>query len=84
MTNTVAKMSDAGRLTIPAAFREAAGLPRGGSVVLEVVDGELRLRSLARAMERARALTRELVAGKDGLSVDAFLANRRREAGRET
>lgn len=83
MTATTAKMSDTGRVTVPLDVRAALGLERGGPVVLEVVDGELRLRSVAAAMDRARALTRQLTAGKRGHSVDDFLADRRREAERE-
>jgi len=78
-----AKMSDTGRLTVPLGTRAAVGLERGGPVVLEVVDGELRVRSVAQAMERARAQTRELTRGLKGVSVDDFLADRRREAERE-
>jgi AbrB family looped-hinge helix DNA binding protein len=73
-------MSDTGRVTVPMEVRAALGLERGGAVVLELVDGELRLRSVAAAMDRARALTRQLTAGKRGVSVEDFLADRRREA----
>lgn len=83
MTAITAKMSDTGRVTVPLDVRAALGLERGGQVVLEVVDGELRLRSVAAAMDRARALTLGLTAGKRGVSVDDFLADRRREAERE-
>ena len=83
MTGIVAKISETGRITVPASLREAAGLARGGPVVLQVVDGELRLSSVARAMDRARALTRDLIAGRKEVSVEEFLADRRREADRE-
>ena len=83
MTAIATKMAENGRITIPLNVRAAVGLERGGSVILEVVDGELRVRSVAQAMERARAISREALAGREGFSVDSFLAERRREAKRE-
>jgi AbrB family looped-hinge helix DNA binding protein len=80
MQSISTKISDTGRITVPASLRAAAGLERGGPVVLEVVDGELRVRSVARTMDRARALAREIVAGRPGATVDDFIAARRREA----
>ena len=76
-------MSETGRLTVPLGVRAAVGLEKGGPVVLEIVDGELRVRSVAQAMARARALTRELTLGLTGVSVDDFLADRRRETERD-
>ena len=83
MKSQSAKMSETGRLTVPLGVRAAVGLERGGPVVLEIVDGELRVRSVAQAMARARALTRELTLGLTGVSVDDFLADRRRETERD-
>jgi AbrB family looped-hinge helix DNA binding protein len=83
MPTISAKMAENGRITIPLNVRAAVGLERGGSVVLEVVDGELRLRSVAQAMDRARAISRKIIAGRQGFTVDDFLADRRREAERE-
>jgi AbrB family looped-hinge helix DNA binding protein len=84
MSSLSTKMSDTGRITVPLGVRAALGLEKGGPVVLDLVDGELRIRSVAQAMERARALTREMTQGLTGLSVDDFLADRRREAKRES
>ena len=83
MTAISTKMSETGRITVPLGVRAAVGLERGGPVVIEIVDGELRVRSIAQSMSRARALTRKIMAGKKGVSVDDFLADRRREAKRE-
>jgi bifunctional DNA-binding transcriptional regulator/antitoxin component of YhaV-PrlF toxin-antitoxin module len=70
-------------MTVPASIRAAVGLQRGGDVIVEVVDGELHVRTVAQAMERARALARRIVDGKTGGAVDDFLADRHREATRE-
>jgi len=83
MTAIAARMAENGRITIPLNVRAALGLERGGPVVLEVVEGELRVRSVAQAMERARSISRRIVAGHGAASVDDFLADRRREAARE-
>jgi AbrB family looped-hinge helix DNA binding protein len=51
-----ARMSEGGRLVIPAEFRRQLGLQPGTEVILDVTDGELRIRSLDRAIARAQAL----------------------------
>lgn len=79
----VTKMPENGRITFPIDVRAEVGLERGGNVIVEVVEGELHVRSVAQAMERARALTRRIIAGKEGGTVDDFLAERRCEAKRE-
>ena len=84
MASISGKMSENGRITVPLRVRASMGLARGGSVVLEVSDGELRVRSTAEAMGAAREASRRLLAGKAGTSVADFLGERRREAERET
>ena len=83
MTAVTTKISESGRMTIPANIRAAVGLERGGDVIVEVVDNELHVRTVAQSMERARATARRIVAGKPGSAVDDFLADRRREGARE-
>ncbi|MGH6991747.1 MAG: AbrB/MazE/SpoVT family DNA-binding domain-containing protein [Caulobacteraceae bacterium] len=78
-----AKLSESGRLTVPAKLRALTGLEPGKGVVLDVVAGELRVRSVAQAMDAARSKTKALIKGRSGVSVDAFLAGRRRDAERE-
>ncbi|HEY5070786.1 MAG TPA: AbrB/MazE/SpoVT family DNA-binding domain-containing protein [Caulobacteraceae bacterium] len=77
------RISENGRITVPARMRAAAGLECGAEVVLELVDGEVHLRSLARTMDRAREKSRALLAGKKNVGVDDFLADRRAGAARE-
>lgn len=78
-----AKVSPSGRLSLPAAYRKAVGLERGGNVVIELDGREMRIITLDEAVARAQAISRRLLKGKPGASVDAFLAERRREAERE-
>lgn len=82
MNATLSKIDAGGRLIIPAHARKALHLEYGGPVVLTLVDGELRVRSVASAMAELQAHASAYLAG-DGASVDAFLAARRAEADKE-
>jgi AbrB family looped-hinge helix DNA binding protein len=81
MTSVRAKVTDSGRLSLPAEFRKAVGLERGGDVVVELAGREIRIRTVDEVVARAQALTHELLGGKAEASLSAFLAERRREAG---
>lgn len=78
-----AKVSDSGRLSIPAEIRKAVGLEQGGDVVVSLEGGEIRIRTLDEAVARAQAASRRLLRDKPGASVDDFLAERRRSAKHE-
>ena len=76
------KIVDGGKLVIPAAMRRELGISTGDTVLVDVDGGELRVRSVSRAIERARAILRKYV--PEGVSVaDELIADRRREAERE-
>jgi AbrB family looped-hinge helix DNA binding protein len=77
------RVSESGRLSIPAEFRKAVGLDRGGEVVIELVGREIRIRTIDEVVAQVQATARRLTAGKPDASLDAFLAERRREAERE-
>ena len=83
MSSIRAKVSDTGRLSIPAEFRRAVGLEQGGDVVVSLQDGEIRIRTVDEAIAQAQAASRRLLGGKRGASVDGFLAERKRLARRE-
>ena len=73
------KIIDGGKLIIPASMRRALGLSTGDTVLVDVADGELRVRSVPKALERARAILRRHV--PEGVSLaDELIADRRREA----
>ncbi len=76
-------VSSSGRLSLPAEFRKAVGLEGGGNVVIELDGNDIRIRSIREAVARAQAMSRRLLAGKPGLSVDDFLAHRREDWGEE-
>jgi AbrB family looped-hinge helix DNA binding protein len=77
------RVSESGRLSIPAEFRKAVGLEHGGHVVVELEGREIRIRTVDEVIAQAQALTRRLIGGKPDASVDAFLAERRRDAEHE-
>jgi AbrB family looped-hinge helix DNA binding protein len=75
-------VSPTGRLYLPAEVRRALGLKGPGQVVITIDDGEVRLSTMAQALERARALARPY-APKDRLASEELIAERRAEARRE-
>jgi AbrB family looped-hinge helix DNA binding protein len=77
-----ARVTESGRLSIPADMRRELGLEKGGAVSLELVDGGLQLRTNRDVRARIRKLADEL--GWTGkASVDDFLSWKREEAARE-
>ncbi len=82
MTAYKGRIVSGGRLQLPADVRKELGLADGDAVRLEVVDGELRVRSLKAALERVRAMVREHVPAGVSLA-DELIADRRAEAARE-
>ena len=71
-----------GRVVIPASFRKRLGIRVGDEVVLRIEEGELRITTLKRNIERAQRLVRKHV--KRGVSlVDELIAERREAARNE-
>ena len=80
-TETV-RLSDSGRILIPAAFRKKMGLRTGEEVVLELEDCTLHVQSRAQRVQHALDSLYELV--KDGPSMaDELVAERHAEAAGE-
>ena len=75
-----AKVTPEGWVSLPAAVRKRHGLGQGGEVLVEDTGDAIVLRTLDQAVTRAQAMSRRLVAGRPGASVDDFLVERRREA----
>ncbi|WP_404478600.1 AbrB/MazE/SpoVT family DNA-binding domain-containing protein [Novosphingobium sp. BL-52-GroH] len=82
MTAYRGRVVSGGRLQIPADVRKELGLTDGTDVRLEVVDGELRVRTFASALQRVRAIARAHLT--PGVSMaDELIADRRAEAARD-
>jgi len=66
-----------GRLVVPKAIRQAAGISGESRLSISVVDGEIRLVPAARNAERAQALFRKYV--KRDFTAADFVATRERD-----
>jgi antitoxin PrlF len=76
------KLVSGGRLQIPADIRRTLGLSDGDEVRMEVVNGELRVRSFRETLNRVRERLRPYV--PEGVSlVDELIAERRAAAEKE-
>lgn len=75
-----AKITPAGRLSLPADIRKRHGLGKGGEVLIDDRGTEIVIRTISQAVARSQEISRKLLAGIEGASVDDFLADRRREA----
>jgi len=73
------KIIAGGKLIIPASMRRQLGIATGDTVLVEVDQAELRVRSLARAVERAQAIVRQRIPPHQSLA-DELIAERRGEA----
>jgi AbrB family looped-hinge helix DNA binding protein len=80
MSAARSKVTEGGRVVIPAALRRQLGLEPGTEVVLDIADGALRVRSVRHALESARSVVREHV--PSGVSLADELIRERHEAGR--
>jgi AbrB family looped-hinge helix DNA binding protein len=77
-----ATIAPGGRVVIPAALRKALGVGVGDSLVMELADGELRVRSLDAAIREAQEIVAKRV--PKGVSLaDELIRERREEARRE-
>lgn len=78
----VTKVSELGKMNIPAQVRRQAGLERGGPVVMTVVDGEIRLRAVRSVLTDLQR-DADAVFAESGETVAGFLTARRDEAARD-
>jgi len=81
MSELKTKISQDGRLVIPAAYRKELGLKPGDEVALVLEEGELRVISARQAIARAQGLVRQYVPEGRPLSQE-LLQERREEAAR--
>ena len=78
-----ARVTSEGRMSLPVEMRRRYGLAQGGEVLVEDTGDAIVLRTLDQTVARAQAISRRLLAGKSGASVDDFLSDRAREADAE-
>jgi AbrB family looped-hinge helix DNA binding protein len=78
----VTRLGKAGRVVIPAAFRDALDLKPGDTLKVRLDDDGLHLFTERQALERVRAAVRRYVPAGTQLS-EELIADRRREAADE-
>jgi AbrB family looped-hinge helix DNA binding protein len=83
MQQTRVRISDKGRVIIPAAFRDALGLKAGDEVQLRIEDNELRISTLRSRVREAQAYFRQFKKPSGRLSSDEFIQERREAAKHE-
>jgi AbrB family looped-hinge helix DNA binding protein len=76
------RVTESGRVSLPAELRKAVGLDHGGDVIFELDGQEIRIRTVNEVVDRAQALTRKLLGKAPDASVEAFLTERKRDAER--
>jgi bifunctional DNA-binding transcriptional regulator/antitoxin component of YhaV-PrlF toxin-antitoxin module len=76
------KILAGGRLVIPARFGREMGTGAGDTVIVEIVDGELRARSLSHAIKRAQRIVGQFVPAELNLA-NELIADRKKEVDRE-
>lgn len=80
--NSTARIGQDGTFSVPIRFLQELGVGPGDTLLLEIVDGELRLVPQSAIVRRAQELTRSYIP-EDVSLVDEFIAERRAEAERE-
>ena len=77
------RLGGGGRIVIPAEYRRAMGINEGDLLFMNLVDGELQIRTPLVAIRKAQELLRPSYE-EDGRSwADELIAERRAEAARE-
>jgi bifunctional DNA-binding transcriptional regulator/antitoxin component of YhaV-PrlF toxin-antitoxin module len=77
------RVTESGRLSLPAELRRKVGLDKGGPVRIDIVDGSIRITTMNEVKERIRNLARESGLTKKA-SVAGFLDWRAEERQTET
>lgn len=72
------KISEGGSVVIPSEYRKQLGLEIGSEVMIQIVDGEMRIFTLAQAIKRAQDIIRRYVPEGRSLS-NELIAERRQE-----
>lgn len=72
------KISEGGRVVIPAEYRKQLGVEVGHEVMIQLVDGEMRIFTIEQAVKRAQDLVRRYIPVGRSLS-NELIEERRQE-----
>jgi AbrB family looped-hinge helix DNA binding protein len=75
------RITQGGRVVIPAEYRRALGLEEGDEVILRLVDSELRITGRSEAIRKAQAVVRKHVPRGKSLVRELIRERRRESAG---
>jgi bifunctional DNA-binding transcriptional regulator/antitoxin component of YhaV-PrlF toxin-antitoxin module len=64
------RVTESGRLSLPAELRRRVGLDKGGPVRIDIIDGSIRITTMNEVKERVRGIARE-----SGLTKKASVAD---------
>lgn len=78
MIHIKTKLTEGGRIVIPAEVRQALGLQVGDDVILQLEGEELRIFSIRQAIKRAQRLVNQYIP-RDRSLADELVAERRKE-----
>ena len=78
MIDTRTKLTEGGRVVIPAEYRQALGLHIGDELILRLEDGEVRIFTPQQAIKRAQELVSRYLPQARSLT-DELIAERRME-----
>lgn len=78
MIHIKTKLTEGGRIVIPAEVRQALGLQVGDDVILQLEGEELRIFSIRQAIKRAQQLVNQYIP-RDRSLADELVAERRKE-----
>jgi AbrB family looped-hinge helix DNA binding protein len=82
MARAKTRLTQGGRVVIPAEFRRALDIKVGDEVIIELGEGQLTLMTTQHAIRRAQEVVRRYIPEGRGL-VDELISERRAEAARE-
>lgn len=82
MNSIGTKITNGGRVAIPAEFLKKLGLQTGDEVILSIIDGQMRIQPRREAVKQAQALVRKYVKKRRSL-VKELSRERRKEAADE-
>lgn len=74
------RVTESGRISLPAEMRKALGVEKGGTVTLRLEDGVVHIHTPEHSARRAQTLYRDFLNGRPGMSVDEFLNWRKQDA----
>ena len=78
MLNTKAHIDNNGRILIPAKIRNSCNIKPGDKFNVEIIDGEIHLKSISKSIQEVQQLFRKYVP-KGTNVVDDFLNERQKE-----